>query len=121
MYYFIYFIRLSQALGVFGLCQIHALVDYLRSKLSQKEFEILFRALLVLVITTSCIVGGILTVTGIVLFFIRYSIYVKCVLFHTLLYILLCTLLNFFKAKYHHGLDAFTLCSIHLMQKIIFQ
>ncbi|KAG5326748.1 STT3A glycosyltransferase, partial [Acromyrmex heyeri] len=51
------------ALGVFGLCQIHALVDYLRSKLSQKEFEILFRALLAVVITTSCIVGGILTIT----------------------------------------------------------
>ncbi|KMQ92421.1 dolichyl-diphosphooligosaccharide--protein glycosyltransferase subunit stt3a [Lasius niger] len=51
------------ALGVFGLCQIHALVDYLRNKLSQKDFEILFRALLIVVVTTSCTVGGILTIT----------------------------------------------------------
>ncbi|XP_050448442.1 dolichyl-diphosphooligosaccharide--protein glycosyltransferase subunit STT3A [Cataglyphis hispanica] len=52
------------ALGVFGLCQIHALVDYLRNKLSQKDFEILFRALLIVVVTISCTVGGILTITG---------------------------------------------------------
>ncbi|RLU26129.1 hypothetical protein DMN91_002295 [Ooceraea biroi] len=52
------------ALGVFGLCQIHALVDYLRSKLSQKEFETLFRALLIVVVTISGTVGAVLTITG---------------------------------------------------------
>jgi len=30
---------------VFGLCQIIAFVDYLKSKLSQENFEILFHAL----------------------------------------------------------------------------
>uniref|UniRef100_A0A2K6DZZ3 Dolichyl-diphosphooligosaccharide--protein glycosyltransferase subunit STT3A n=1 Tax=Macaca nemestrina TaxID=9545 RepID=A0A2K6DZZ3_MACNE len=31
------------AFGVFGLCQIHAFVDYLRSKLNPQQFEVLFR------------------------------------------------------------------------------
>uniref|UniRef100_A0A667XVM5 Dolichyl-diphosphooligosaccharide--protein glycosyltransferase subunit STT3A n=1 Tax=Myripristis murdjan TaxID=586833 RepID=A0A667XVM5_9TELE len=31
------------AFGVFGLCQIHAFVDYLRSKLNAQQFEVLFR------------------------------------------------------------------------------
>jgi len=35
------------ALGVFGLCQVHAFVDYLRSKLSRPQFEVLFRSLLI--------------------------------------------------------------------------
>lgn len=33
------------ALGVFGLCQIHAFVDYIRSKLNKEQFGILFRSL----------------------------------------------------------------------------
>ncbi|KAK2576418.1 hypothetical protein KPH14_005754 [Odynerus spinipes] len=52
------------ALGVFGLCQIHALVDYLRSKLSQNDFELLFRGLVIFTLTTSSVIGGILTITG---------------------------------------------------------
>ncbi|KAK0082311.1 hypothetical protein PV325_010691 [Microctonus aethiopoides] len=52
------------ALGVFGLCQIHALVDYLRSKLSETDFELLFRGLIATMLTVSCVVGGILTITG---------------------------------------------------------
>ncbi|CAG5126051.1 unnamed protein product [Candidula unifasciata] len=37
------------ALGVFGLCQIHAFVDFLRSKMSTEHFNILFRSLVLLV------------------------------------------------------------------------
>ncbi|XP_046362449.1 dolichyl-diphosphooligosaccharide--protein glycosyltransferase subunit STT3A [Haliotis cracherodii] len=37
------------ALGVFGLCQIHAFVDYLRSKLSYDQFTLLFRSLVLFV------------------------------------------------------------------------
>ncbi|XP_057328323.1 dolichyl-diphosphooligosaccharide--protein glycosyltransferase subunit STT3A [Microplitis mediator] len=52
------------ALGVFGLCQIHAFVDYLRSKLSENDFELLFRGLIASMLTISCVIGGILTITG---------------------------------------------------------
>lgn len=51
-------------MGVFGLCQIHALVDYLRSKMSQDDFEILFRGLIISVVTISFLLGVILTITG---------------------------------------------------------
>ena len=54
-----------QALGVFGLCQIHALVDYLRSKMSQDDFEILFRGLVISVVSISFVLGVMLTITGI--------------------------------------------------------
>lgn len=50
---------------MFGLCQIHALVDYLRSKMSQDDFEILFRGLVISVVTISFLLGVILTITGI--------------------------------------------------------
>lgn len=49
---------------MFGLCQIHALVDYLRSKMSQDDFEILFRGLVISVVTISFLLGVILTITG---------------------------------------------------------
>nr|XP_053653578.1 dolichyl-diphosphooligosaccharide--protein glycosyltransferase subunit STT3A-like [Cherax quadricarinatus] len=34
------------AFGVFGLCQIHAFVDYVRSRLNKIQFEVLFRAVI---------------------------------------------------------------------------
>lgn len=52
------------ALGVFGLCQINAFVDYVRSRMSKDHFEILFRALVTTVVIGSIIVGIILTITG---------------------------------------------------------
>ncbi|BES96000.1 Oligosaccharyl transferase STT3 subunit [Nesidiocoris tenuis] len=52
------------ALGVFGLCQLHSLVDYLRSKLTSADFEILFKALAVATATAAVAVGTILTITG---------------------------------------------------------
>lgn len=107
-------------MGVFGLCQIHALVDYLRSKLSQKDFEILFRALLIVVITVSCTVGGILTITGmdLIIYTFYHFIYVSNIHIY---FICDVHILLYFKEKYHHGPDAFILCLTHLMPKIIFQ
>uniref|UniRef100_A0A2K6E007 Dolichyl-diphosphooligosaccharide--protein glycosyltransferase subunit STT3A n=1 Tax=Macaca nemestrina TaxID=9545 RepID=A0A2K6E007_MACNE len=46
------------AFGVFGLCQIHAFVDYLRSKLNPQQFEVLFRSFSLLT------VGALLMLTG---------------------------------------------------------
>lgn len=37
------------ALGVFGLCQIHGFVDYLRSKMTKDNFNLLFKSLVLLV------------------------------------------------------------------------
>ena len=53
-----------QAIGVFGLCQMHAFVDYLRSKLSESDFEVLFRGLIVSTVSVSLSLGAVLTFTG---------------------------------------------------------
>lgn len=52
------------ALGVFGLCQIHAFIDYVRAKLSAAQFSFLFKALALSVGAIALVVGGVLTVTG---------------------------------------------------------
>lgn len=52
------------ALGVFGLCQLHSFVDYLRSKMTQEDFEVLFKALVVTAASISVAAFGILTITG---------------------------------------------------------
>lgn len=52
------------ALGVFGLCQIHAFVDYLRSKLSAQQFGVLFRTLMAIVSAAFGLVVVILAITG---------------------------------------------------------
>ena len=56
-----------QAFGVFGLCQIHAFVDYIRSKLSQQQFEFLFRTMVLLTAVVAAVVGGALTALGSIL------------------------------------------------------
>lgn len=53
------------ALGVFGLCQIHAFVDYLRSKLNPQQFEILFRSVISLVGFVLLTIGAVLMLTGV--------------------------------------------------------
>ena len=55
---------LLQAFGVFGLCQIHAFIDYVRSKLSQSHFDLLFRTLAITVAAATVVVGGTLTFLG---------------------------------------------------------
>ncbi|XP_076349852.1 catalytic subunit 3A of the oligosaccharyltransferase complex isoform X1 [Tachypleus tridentatus] len=52
------------ALGVFGLCQLHAFVDYVRSRLPKEHFEVLFKTVILLTAGLSALVGGVLTVTG---------------------------------------------------------
>ena len=49
---------------MFGLCQIHAFVDYLRSKLTQAQFDLLFRTLAIIVGAAAIAVGGALTALG---------------------------------------------------------
>ncbi|KAH7967652.1 hypothetical protein HPB52_001529 [Rhipicephalus sanguineus] len=55
------------ALGVFGLCQLHAFVDYVRSKLPKEHFELLFRTVVVATATVTLAVGGVLTILGSIL------------------------------------------------------
>lgn len=52
------------ALFVFGLCQIHSFVDYLRSKLSGDDFQVLFKAVVVTLVGGTALVAGIATFTG---------------------------------------------------------
>ncbi|XP_065333210.1 dolichyl-diphosphooligosaccharide--protein glycosyltransferase subunit STT3A isoform X2 [Cloeon dipterum] len=52
------------ALGVFGLCQLHCFVDYLRGHLSASDFQVLFKATIVATGTILAVVTGILTITG---------------------------------------------------------
>ncbi|ROL54171.1 Dolichyl-diphosphooligosaccharide--protein glycosyltransferase subunit STT3A [Anabarilius grahami] len=51
------------AFGVFGLCQIHAFVDYLRSKLNAQQFEVLFKSVISLVGIILLSAGGVLMLT----------------------------------------------------------
>ena len=52
------------ALGVFGLCQIHAFVDYLRANLTKENFAVLFKSLVIGI--ASIILAGlaVLTLSG---------------------------------------------------------
>jgi dolichyl-diphosphooligosaccharide--protein glycosyltransferase len=52
------------AFGVFGLCQIYAFVEYVRSKLTARQFEILFKTIVALLVVAGGTAGGILTITG---------------------------------------------------------
>lgn len=52
------------ALGVFGLCQIHAFVDYVRSKLSRDQFALLFKTVVLLAGTVVLGAGGIAMALG---------------------------------------------------------
>ena len=52
------------ALGVFGLCQLFAFNEYIRSKLAQDHYEILFRSIVVALATVFFSAGLILTLAG---------------------------------------------------------
>ncbi|XP_042895752.1 dolichyl-diphosphooligosaccharide--protein glycosyltransferase subunit STT3A [Parasteatoda tepidariorum] len=52
------------ALGVFGLCQLHAFADYIRSRLKREDAELLFKATFTLCAVIVVIVGAVLTATG---------------------------------------------------------
>lgn len=49
---------------MFGLCQIVAFVDYIRSRLSKNDFEVLYTFLLYTVGILTVVVGGVLTFSG---------------------------------------------------------
>ena len=53
-----------QAFGVFGLCQIYAFVEYVRSKLTAGQFEILFKTMVALLVVAVGAVAAVLTITG---------------------------------------------------------
>uniref|UniRef100_A0A182N1A4 Dolichyl-diphosphooligosaccharide--protein glycosyltransferase subunit STT3A n=1 Tax=Anopheles dirus TaxID=7168 RepID=A0A182N1A4_9DIPT len=52
------------AFGVFGLCQLHAFVDYVRSAVPRDHFDTLFQALIVTIASIAALIGLALTVTG---------------------------------------------------------
>jgi dolichyl-diphosphooligosaccharide--protein glycosyltransferase len=55
-----------QALGVFGLCQLHSFVDYLRSRMTKNDFDLLFHSMVIATASITAVVGGALTLTGMV-------------------------------------------------------
>lgn len=52
------------ALGVFGLCQLHAFADYVSSRMSREHFDVLFQAVYTICAVLSISVGAVLTITG---------------------------------------------------------
>ncbi|EFX84969.1 hypothetical protein DAPPUDRAFT_300830 [Daphnia pulex] len=52
------------AFGVFGLCQLHAFTDYVRSRLTTEQFDVLFRSVLMAAGSVALAAMGILTITG---------------------------------------------------------
>ncbi|XP_050099598.1 dolichyl-diphosphooligosaccharide--protein glycosyltransferase subunit STT3A [Anopheles aquasalis] len=52
------------AFGVFGLCQLHALVDYVRSIVPKEHFDTLFQALVISIVSVAALLGLVLTLTG---------------------------------------------------------
>jgi len=52
------------ALGVFGLCQIHTFIDYVRSRLTREQFDILFRSLVLIAAVISLSAFGVASALG---------------------------------------------------------
>lgn len=52
------------ALGVFGLCQLHAFIDYVRSRIPKDHFEVLYKSLFFAIAFIVVVLGIVLTVTG---------------------------------------------------------
>lgn len=49
---------------MFGLCQIHAFVDYVRARMPREHFQLLFKSVVLIAAVSVSTVGGILTFTG---------------------------------------------------------
>jgi hypothetical protein len=56
-----------QALGVFGLCQIYAFVEYVRSKLTKEQFNVLLRAVVLVAAVAFGLTFGIASLLGSIL------------------------------------------------------
>lgn len=52
------------AFGTFGLCQLMAFVDYLKSKLSKEQFEILFKSIAIGILSIFLGFAAVLTLSG---------------------------------------------------------
>ena len=52
------------ALGVFGLCQIHAFVDYLRANMTKDNFALLFKSLVIGIAGIISVGVAVLTISG---------------------------------------------------------
>ncbi|KAG5683549.1 hypothetical protein PVAND_012823 [Polypedilum vanderplanki] len=52
------------AFGTFGLCQLHALVDFLKSKLSKEQFEVLFKSIAIAILSIFLGFAAVLTLSG---------------------------------------------------------
>lgn len=106
------------AFGVFGLCQIHAFVDYLRSKLNTQQFEILFKSVISLVGFILLSVGAVLMLTGKVhlhrhMAADKYKTFLEtlpCCIFVLLHFGLSYFVLGLPQVKYLHGLVVSTPC-----------
>lgn len=52
------------ALGVFGLCQLHAFIDYTKSRVSPEDFAILFKSVVAIIVGGGMLAAGIATYFG---------------------------------------------------------
>jgi len=52
------------ALGVFGLCQIHSFIEYLRANMTSENFNILFKSLVIIIASIIGVGLGVLTLSG---------------------------------------------------------
>jgi len=101
-----FFFRL-QAFGTFGLCQLFSFIEYVKSKLTQAQFDTLFSFALVTV-------GFGLGIASLVLWASGSKIDISSEIVRFRLTIIFCK-------KSHHGPEDFTLYWIHPTPKIIFQ
>lgn len=99
------------ALGVFGLCQLLAFYNYTKSKLTQEQFDVLFRAAAFLLLSAFAGVTIVLTITGSECH--PHFVLAKLFIYYLLFFVCL--------KKFHHGLAVSTRFSIHPMPRITFQ
>ena len=59
-----FFLCFFQSLGVFGLCQIHSFIDYLRANMTRDNFNQLFKTLTILVASIIGLGLAVLTLSG---------------------------------------------------------
>lgn len=52
------------AFGVFGLCQLHAFIDFVKSKLTKEQFEVLFKSIVFGILSIFLLFAAVLTLSG---------------------------------------------------------
>lgn len=66
-----------QALGVFGICQLYAFVNYLRSKMTPDNFQILFQSLIFALAFAGIAAGVVATLLGSEKKFLKFVLHKK--------------------------------------------